>query len=87
MDKKNSSKKYTLKPEYVPVLEKLQEIGDSIEARELSNQMQLEYEKLMSGAVYSLNQVGLATYSEEEVEMLTPTEEGASYIQNGLPER
>ena len=56
MDKKNSSKKYTLKPEYVPVLEKLQEIGDSIEARELSNQMQLEYEKLMSGAVYSLNQ-------------------------------
>lgn len=81
------SKKYVIKPEYLPVLEKLQALGKPIEARELSAQLNLEYEKLMSGAVYSLNQLGVAKYTEEEVEMLSPTEEGKSYVEKGLPER
>jgi phenylalanyl-tRNA synthetase alpha chain len=87
MTKKSASKEYAIRPEYVPVLDKLQALGEPIEARELSSQMNLEYEKLMSGAVYTLNQLGLAKYSENEVEQLTPTEEGLAYIQNGLPER
>jgi phenylalanyl-tRNA synthetase alpha chain len=80
-------KKISLKKEYLPVLKKLQEIGKPIEARELSELLDIGYEKLMSGAVYTLEQGGLAKFSEQEVTILDLTAEGKDYIKKGLPER
>lgn len=87
MDKKSSSKKVVLKPEFIPILEQLQTLGKPIEARELSALLKIEYEVLMSGAIYSLQQQGLASFSEETVEIISLTPEGETYGQKGLPER
>jgi phenylalanyl-tRNA synthetase alpha chain len=80
-------KKVSLKAEYIPVLKKLHELGKSVEARDLVQQMNMGYEKVMSGAVYNLEQQGLAKYDEKEVIIIAPTEETKEYVKKGLPER
>jgi phenylalanyl-tRNA synthetase alpha chain len=82
-----SGKKYSIKPEHISILKKLQEIEHPIEAWELCEKTGLEYEKLMSGAVYSLSELKLVQFAEQEVNLLTLTEEGQTYLKNGLPER
>jgi phenylalanyl-tRNA synthetase alpha chain len=81
------AKKYNLKADHVEVLKKLQAIGQPIEARELCSQLKIEYEKLMSGAIYSLTEQGLAQYSERNINLLRLTAEGQEDLQKGLPER
>ena len=82
-----SGKKYSIKPEHVSILKKIQEIAHPIEAWELCELTGLEYEKLMSSAVYSLSELKLVQFAEQEVNLLTLTEEGQTYLKNGLPER
>ncbi len=81
------TKKISLKAEYLPVLQELQKVGRKIEAQELCDKLQWSYEKVMSQAVYDLQQKGLAKFSEKDVTLLTPTEELQEYLENGLPER
>lgn len=69
------------------MLKTLQELNWAIEARELCVITHLEYEKLMSGAIYTLQQEGLATFMEEPTTILQLSEEGLDYKKNGLPER
>ncbi|MHA1674768.1 MAG: phenylalanine--tRNA ligase subunit alpha [Promethearchaeota archaeon] len=76
-----------LKLEYIQVLQKLQELDKPIEARDLSEILKMGYEKLMSGAVYTLELNELAKFSEQEEIVLTLTDEGKDYVENGLPER
>jgi phenylalanyl-tRNA synthetase alpha chain len=80
-------KMISLKPEYISVLKTLQELNRAVEARELCDITHLEYEKLMSGAIYTLQQEGLATFTEEPTTILQLSEEGMDYKKNGLPER
>lgn len=82
-----NSQKPTLKMEYLPVLQELQKIKRPIEARELSRKLHLGYEKLMSGAIYSLQEQKLAKFTEREEVLLHLTEEGKEYVKKGLPER
>lgn len=75
-----NSQKPTLKMEYLPVLQELQKIKRPIEARELSRKLHLGYEKLMSGAIYSLQEQKLAKFTEREEVLLHLTEEGKEYV-------
>ncbi len=81
------AKKISIKAEYLNVLKELQKIGQPIEAQDLTDLLNWSYEKVMSQAVYTLQQEGLANFTEEEVTILTPTEELTNYLENGLPER
>ncbi|WP_371801669.1 phenylalanine--tRNA ligase subunit alpha [Candidatus Lokiarchaeum ossiferum] len=82
-----TSQKIALKTEYMDVLKELQKLNKPMEAWDLSKHLSLGYEKLMSGAVYTLEQNGLATFSESEVISLKLNKEGLSYYEKGLPER
>lgn len=77
----------SLKPEFIAVLKKLQELNRTVEARELCEITQMEYEKLMSGAIFALQQEGLASFTEEPTTILQLTDEGMDYKKNGLPEK
>lgn len=77
----------SLKLEHIQVLEQLQKLQKPIEARDLSEKLDMGYEKLMSGAVYTLETNGLAKFSEKEVILLNLTDEGKEYLEHGLPER
>nr|WP_162306828.1 phenylalanine--tRNA ligase subunit alpha [Candidatus Prometheoarchaeum syntrophicum]QEE17845.1 Phenylalanine--tRNA ligase alpha subunit [Candidatus Prometheoarchaeum syntrophicum] len=79
--------KISIKTEHFAILQKLQKIRKPIEARSLSEKLKIPYEKLMSGAIFSLEQVGLAKFQEEELELITLTKEAKSYLNLGLPER
>jgi len=79
--------KISIKTEHYQILQKLQKIKKPIEARELSEKLKIPYEKLMSGAIFSLEQVGLAKFQEEELEVITLTKEAKNYLDSGLPER
>ena len=79
--------KISIKSEHFAILQKLQKIKKPIEARELSEKLKIPYEKLMSGAIFSLEQVGLAKFQEEELEVITLTKEAKNYLDSGLPER
>ena len=81
------AKKYILKPDHIAVLKKLQEIGQPIEARELCQKLNTEYEKLMSGAIFVLSEQGLTKFHERNVVLLSLSGEGKGYLKNGLPER
>ena len=59
--------KIALKKDYLPVLQKLKELNQKIEANKLSKLMGIPYEKLMSGAVFNLQEKGLALFTEEEI--------------------
>ncbi len=83
----SSTEKPTLKKEYLPILQKLQDINKPIEARELSQDLNIGYEKLMSGAIYALQEQGLAKFTEQEEILLHLTDEGKEYVVKGLPER
>jgi phenylalanyl-tRNA synthetase alpha chain len=53
----------------------------------LSELLQLSYEKLMSGAIFSLQQQGLVNFSEKELVIFQLTQEGKEYAEKGLPGR
>jgi len=76
-----------IKSVHYKILQALQKIKKPIEARELSEKLKIPYEKLMSGAIFSLEQVGLAKFQEEELEVITLTKEAKNYLDSGLPER
>lgn len=80
-------KKISLKIEYIPVLKKLKELNRNIEAKEFSDVLQIPYEKLMSGAIYTLQEEGLSEFTEKEQEIIKLTSEGKEYAQKGLPSR
>lgn len=79
--------KIQLKENSIKVLTELKKIGSPIEARELCDRLKMEYEILMTQAVYELSTKNLAKYTEENVTELIPTDEMKEYIKNGLPER
>ncbi len=76
-----------IKEEYLPVLKKLRELNKPVEAKELSELLEMDYGKLMSYAVHSLSTQGLVVYSEENIIEYRLTDEGKEYVQKGLPER
>lgn len=80
-------KNITLAEISLNVLKELKKIGKSIQAKNLCSKLGLEYEILMTQAVYGLQQNGLASYTEENVTELVASSELKSYIKNGLPER
>ncbi len=80
-------KNITLAEISLNVLKELKKIGKSIQAKNLCSKLGLEYEILMTQAVYGLQQNGLASYTEEYVTELVASSELKSYINNGLPER
>ncbi|MHA1585168.1 MAG: phenylalanine--tRNA ligase subunit alpha [Promethearchaeota archaeon] len=77
----------SLKTEYIPVLKKLQDLNKSIEARDLSDLMKIGYEKLMSGAIFNLQELGLAKFTEKDVMYLHLNKEGKQYLEKGIPAR
>ncbi|MBD3353722.1 MAG: hypothetical protein GF364_19715, partial [Candidatus Lokiarchaeota archaeon] len=79
--------KIELKENSIKVLKILKKVGTPIEARELCDKMNMEYEVLMTQAVYELSTKKLVKFTEEAVTELIPTNEMREYIQNGLPER
>ncbi|MHA1728789.1 MAG: phenylalanine--tRNA ligase subunit alpha [Promethearchaeota archaeon] len=79
--------KNTLKEKSMEVFKELKKIGKPVEARELCTELNIEYEILMTQAVYELQQKNLAKFSEQEVTELKPNEEFKKYILKGLPER
>ncbi len=81
------NQKITIKTEHYQILQKLKKIKKPVEARELSEKLKIPYEKLMSGAIFSLEQIGLAKFQEEELEVITLTKEAKNYLDSGLPER
>ncbi|MHA1721002.1 MAG: phenylalanine--tRNA ligase subunit alpha [Promethearchaeota archaeon] len=81
------NQKIPIKNEHYQILKKLQKINKPTEARILSEKLKIPYEKLMSGAIFSLHQVGLANFKEKETEIMSLTLEGKKYLNSGLPER
>jgi len=78
----------SIKQNSLTVLKELITLDQSIEARNLSKRVNLEYEILMTQAVYELQTLGLVEFTEIQVTELIPTEELKDYVKkNGLPER
>ncbi len=82
-----TGKSIALKSDYLPILEKLREIDQKIEANKLSEMLNIPYEKLMSGAIYTLQELGIAQFTEKDEYMVEITPEGKNYVQKGLPSR
>ncbi|MCP4760227.1 MAG: phenylalanine--tRNA ligase subunit alpha [archaeon] len=79
--------KTTLKENSLKVIKELKKLGNSIEARELCANLKMEYEVLMTQAIFELQQEKFADYSEKQVTELKAEAELKEYVKNGLPER
>ena len=79
--------KISLKLEYLSVLLLLQKLKKPIEGKFLAEKLNLPYEKLMSNAVFTLQELGLALFTEEQIITYQLTKESKEYIKDGLPER
>lgn len=79
--------KIQLKENSIKVLKELKKIGTPIEARDLCDNLDMEYEVLMTQAVYELSTKDLADFTEKSVTELIPTDEMKKYMKEGMPER
>lgn len=81
------NKNIALKSEHLPILQKLKKLNRKIEAIELSRILKIPYEKLMSGAIFILQKLKIAKFTEEPQTLMKLTKEGKDYVKNGLPSR
>ena len=79
--------KILLKENAADVLKFLKKAKKSVEARQLCSKLKMEYEILMTQAVYELQTNGLVAFTEKKVTEIIPKDELRSYINDGLPER
>jgi phenylalanyl-tRNA synthetase alpha chain len=75
-----------LKKQVIDILKILKEKNAEVPASELSKELNIDYIVLMS-AINDLIEHDLAGFRESEINQITLTDEGITYLQKGLPER